>query len=153
MKALLITLSLLTFSFGFAQTDQEDLAIVKAVFNKEKKMLVQDYMNFATPNDAFWAVYDEYEVKRSNLSMQRLDIITDYADQYNNLTDDQANALAKRIFSNDSAFESLHKTYFKKVAKVAGAKSAAKFLQLENYLQTIVRKKTMENIPFIDELD
>jgi hypothetical protein len=153
MKALLVTLSLLTFSFGFSQTDQEDLAIVKAVFNKEKKMLVQDYMNFATPNDAFWTVYDEYEAKRSNLSMQRLDIITSYADQYNNLTDDQANALAKRIFSNDASFDNLHKTYFKKIAKVAGAKSAAKFLQLETYLQTIVRKKTMENIPFIDELD
>lgn len=153
MKALLIALSLLCFTFGFSQTDKEDLAILRAVFNKEKKMLVQDYMNFDAPNDAFWKVYDEYETKRADLSMKRLTILTDYADRYNNLTDEQATDLANRIFSNDAAFTSLQKTYFKKVAKVAGARNAAKFLQLENYLQTIVRKATMDNVPFIDELD
>jgi hypothetical protein len=153
MKALLITLSLLTFTLGFSQTEKEDLAIVKAVFNKEKKQLVLDYMNFDTPNDAFWNTYDEYEAKRSNLSMQRVQILSDYADQYNNLTDAQANDLVKRIAGNDSSFLSLQKSYYKKMSKVAGAKNAAKFFQLESYLQTIVRKKTMESIPFIDELD
>lgn len=153
MKALLITVSLLCFTFGFSQTDKEDVAIVRAVFNKEKKVLVQDYMNFAVPNDAFWTVYDEYEAKRGNLSMARLEIIANYAGQYTNLTDAQAEALVKRIESNDASFLSLQKTYFKKIAKVAGAKNAAKFFQLESYLQTIVRKKTMESIPFIDELD
>lgn len=153
MKALLITLTLLSFTFGFSQTDKEDLAIVRAVFNKEKKILVQDYMNFDAPNDAFWAAYDEYEGKRSKLSMDRVQILSDYANQYNTLTDAQAEALVKRVESNDSSFLSLQKTYFKKIAKVAGAKNSAKFFQLESYLQTIVRKKTMENIPFIDELD
>lgn len=153
MKTLLTTLLLLTFAFGFSQTDKEDVAIVRAVFNKEKKMLVQDYMNFGAPNDAFWAVYDEYEAKRGDLSMARVEILADYANQYDNLTDAQAEALVKRIASNDASFLSLQKTYFKKISKVAGAKNAAKFLQLESYLQTIVRKKTMEAIPFIDELD
>ena len=153
MKALLMTLALLSCTLGFSQTDKEDLAIVRAVFNKEKKMLVQDYMTFDTPNDAFWTEYDAYEVKRSNLSMERVQILSDYADQYNNLTDAQAEALVKRITANDASFLSLQKTYFKKISKVAGAKNAAKFFQLENYLQVVVRKKIMENIPFIDELD
>ena len=153
MKALLITLALLSCTFGFSQTDKEDIAIVKAVFNKEKKMLVQDYMNFSTPNDAFWKEYDAYEAKRSNLSMERVQILSDYADQYENLTDAQAETLVKRIVSNDASFLSLQKTYFKKISKAAGAKNAAKFFQLESYLQTVVRKKIMENIPFIDELD
>jgi len=153
MRALLITLAFLSCTLGFSQTDKEDLAIVKAVFNKEKKMLVQDYMNFSTPNDAFWAEYDAYEAKRSELSMQRVQILSDYATQYETLNDAQAEALVKRIASNDASFLSLEKSYFKKMTKVTGAKNAAKFFQLENYLQTVVRKKIMENIPFIDELD
>ncbi|MHA3786862.1 hypothetical protein ACX0HA_01530 [Flavobacterium hauense] len=153
MKAFLITLALLSFSFGFSQTDKEDLAIVRAVFNKEKKILVQEYMNFDAPNDAFWSLYDEYETKRGNLSMTRVQIISDYADQYNNLTDVQAEAIVKRIFSNDEGYHSLQKSYYKKMSKVIGAKNAAKFFQLEAYLQNIVRNKTMQSIPFIDELD
>jgi hypothetical protein len=153
MKTLLTTLLLLTFTFGFSQTDKEDIAIVRAVFNKEKKMLVQDYMDFEAPNDAFWALYDEYEGKRGELSMKRLEILSDYAMQYDNLTDAQADALAKRIFSNDASFLSLQKTYFKKISKVAGAKNSTKFFELEAYLQAIVRKKTMETVPFIGELD
>jgi hypothetical protein len=42
---------------------------------------------------------------------------------------------------------------FSKAKKVIGGKNAAKFVQLEQYLQTIIRSHIQDNIPFIDELD
>jgi hypothetical protein len=37
--------------------------------------------------------------------------------------------------------------------KVLGGLEAAKFMQVENYLQTSIRSEVQEAIPFIGELD
>lgn len=156
MKKLFFLLALFTLGItaGFSQTDKEDLDIIRAVFSKEKKALVQDYMDLqGTQADAFWAVYDQYETKRKELSSERFKIISDYANSYGQLTDEQADALAKRTLSNEGSFISLQKSYLKKFSKAVGGKNAAKFLQLDNYLHVVIRKEIMEGIPFIDELD
>lgn len=153
MKLLLTLIFSFAFTLGYSQVEKEDLAIIKAVFNKEKKALTSDYMDFQQPNSQFWTVYDAYEKQRSKLSMERLRILKEYAMSYETLTDSQINDLMKRKLKNDADFTSLQKSYYKKFAKAAGTKNAAKFIQLETYLQIVVRKETMDAFPYIGEYD
>lgn len=154
MKKLLIVAALLLgISLGYSQ-NKEDLEIIRAVFSKEKKTLVQEYMALeGTQATAFWAVYDEYEGKKKELGNERFQIISDYAKGYDQLTDEQADALTKRALNNEQSYISLQKSYLKKFSKAVGGKNAAKFLQLDNYLHVIIRKEIMEGIPYIDQLD
>lgn len=153
-KLLLLSAILLSSTIGFSQTDKEDLDIIRAVFSKEKKMLVQEYMNLQDDQaNAFWPVYDQYETKRKELATERFKIISDYAKNYEQLTDEQADNLAKRSLNNEQSFIGLQKSFIKKFSKAVGAKNAAKFLQLENYLHVVIRKEIMEDIPYIGELD
>jgi hypothetical protein len=152
-KLLVLSVLLLNAAIAFAQTSKEDAAIIRAVFNKEKKEIVQQYMALSGPtSDAFYAVYDEYEVKRMDLSAERLAVLSDYAEHYDSLTDEKAADLAKRLLSNDKSINCLQKKYFKKMAKAAGARNATKFLQLDAYMQSAIRMQIQDSIPFIDEL-
>ena len=155
MKKLLIIICITSgFFTAKAKSNKEDIDIIQSEFGKNKKELVSEFMQVAAKDSvAFWKLYDEYEDKRKALGKERINILQQYADQYQTLTDDQASKLATSTFSNDLNYDKLHETYFKKFSTVSGAKNAAKLFQLETYLQTIVKLAVMNNIPFIGELD
>jgi hypothetical protein len=148
-----ITVLLLSFSV-FAQSNKEDVDIIQSAFGKEKKDIVNQYMQVSgAKSDAFWKLYDEYEDKRKAIGRERIDLIQQYADHMDSLNDNKAKQLATSSLANDAKYNSLYQTYFKKFSDVVGGKDAAKLFQLEMYLQTITRLYIMDNIPFIGELD
>lgn len=152
----IVIASVLTFasSAAMAQSDKEDVAMIQAAFGKDKKILVSYYMEIA-PKDsvAFWKLYDDYEDKRKAISRERLEGIKKYADEYTSLDNTKATALAEASFNNDLKLDKLHQTYFRLFSKIIGGRDAAKLFQLEAYLHAYVRFTTLDNIPFIDELD
>lgn len=156
MKKVLIVIACACFSFGSvkAQSNKEDVDLIQAAFGKEKKGLVSQYMMVkAKDSVAFWKLYDEYENRRKALGKERIKIIENYANNYDNLTDAKATELSRAALKNDGNYVKLHSEYFEKFAKIIGGKAAAKLFQLETYLQTIVRAQIMDEIPFVDELD
>ena len=154
MKRILLTLVFTAFTLGvFAQIKNEDLAITQAYFQKDKKDLVKANLKLSdAQSQAFWPIYDQYDAKRLALSNQRVQIINDYLKAFSTLTSDDAIALTNRVFANDKSYLDLKKSYFKKFAAAIGGKNAAKFYQLENYVQEIVRLKVQDEIPFIGEI-
>ncbi|ATL48346.1 hypothetical protein COR50_14885 [Chitinophaga caeni] len=106
----------------------------------------------STKGGAFWKVYDKYENSRKGIINNRLNILKDYADEYKTLNDAEAINLANRAIKNKLAAEKLNKKYLKRFSKAIGGKGAAKFMQLENYIQTVISSSIQEQLPFIDEL-
>ena len=154
MKRIILTAIVSLFAISaIAQVSNEDLAIIQAKFKKDKKELIKQAMQLSdAQGQAFWPIYDEYETKRQELSATRAGIINDYLKKYNTLTDEEATDLVKRTLENDSENTKLQKTYLKKIEGVVGGKNAAKFYQLESYLQSNIRMSVQDNIPFIGEL-
>jgi hypothetical protein len=154
MKRIFLTLLLSAFTFAvFAQIQNEDLAITQAYFQKDKKDLVKSSLKLSeAQSQAFWPLYDQYDAKRLALSNQRAQIINDYLKAFKTLTGDEAVALTNRVFASDKSYLDLKKSYFKKFVAAIGGKNAAKFYQLENYVQEVVRLKIQDNIPFIGEI-
>lgn len=155
-KTIIVLAACFITATTFAQdaVSKEDIDVIQSVFGKEKKELVQQYMTLAPDQSAkFWSIYDEYEVKRKELNRQRIGIIQDYATAYDKLDNAKADDLAKRALENEISLDKLHLQYYKKVSTAVGGVNAAKFFQLEGYLQTIIKAHVMDQIPFIGELD
>jgi ABC-type Fe3+-hydroxamate transport system substrate-binding protein len=155
MKRILLAAILMAFTLGaFAQVSSEDLAIIQSVYSKDKSDIIKSKLNLSdAQGKAFWPLYDQYEAKRVRLSNQRVAIINDYLKKYDQLNGQSSTALMNRVFANDKAFTNLQQSYFPQFAAAVGGKNAAKFYQLENYLQLIVRLHVQDEIPFIGELD
>ncbi|OXA79026.1 hypothetical protein SAMN05444397_102258 [Flavobacterium aquidurense] len=156
MKKLSVILVLAIASFSsYAQSSyKEDVELVQSIYGKSKSDLVRQYMNLSdTQAAAFTKVYDNYEMERKTLGQNKLQLINDYASNYATLTDEKADELAKGTLKNNQDYEKLYSKTYGQAKKAIGAINAAKFIQLEVYLQTVIRNEIQESIPFIGELD
>jgi hypothetical protein len=152
-KLFLLSCFVLTSPFLlFAQSIDDEITLIQAEFGMGKKQLVEAYMDLPeSVSNGFWAVYQEYEAARQQLSRERIIIINDYLESLDTINEDQANSLAMRTLNNDLALSKLHKTYFKKFKKATSARDAAKFLQVDVYIHNTIRNALQQELPFIDE--
>lgn len=155
MKNVFLLLAVVFSASVFAQsTLKDDVDVVQSVYGKSKSELVSQYMALTgTQAAAFTEIYDAYEVERKKLGQEKIQLINQYATDYTTLTDDKADAIAKGALKNNVAYDKLYSSYYDKVKKAVGAVNAAKFIQLEIYLQTEIRSSLQNAIPFIGELD
>lgn len=156
MKKLSIVLIIAIASFSsYGQSSyKDDVDLVQSFYGKTKSDLVREYMNLSeTQAAAFTKVYEKYEAERKTLGQEKLKLINDYAVNYATLTEEKADELAKGTLKNNQGYEKLYSKTYEQVKKAIGAINAAKFVQLEVYLQTIIRSQVQESIPFIGELE
>lgn len=154
MKKLLTLAAICLSTVAFAQSNKEDVDFIQSIYGKEKKSIVAEFIKLDdAQKDAFWKLYDEYETQRKELGKQRIALLEKYAANYGTMDDATTSKLIKDIAALGVKTDKLIATYHKKIEKVAGAKAAAQFYQLEAYFLSAIRVSILESIPFIGELD
>jgi len=137
-----------------AQSNTEEVDYIQSIFGMEKKAIVDDFIKLdGAAKDAFWPLYDQYEVERKELGKRRLALLNDYAEHYDGMRDEKIDELAKSGSKQVKMDEDLRYKYFNKIKKVAGHTAAAQFYQIEGYFNAAIRMSILESIPFIGELD
>ena len=151
-KLLSIAILVFTTTSIFAQTQQEEIDYYQSIFGMEKKLVVAAFLDLEE-NDPFWSVYNEYEQGRKELGQKRFKLIVDYAENYDNLTDEKTDELVKTNQDIRNSTTKLLNKYYKKVKKVSGSKTAAQFYQIENYFIIAITAQIYSTIPLVGELD
>lgn len=154
-KFLLSTLVLFTIGIAcsFAQTVDEEIALVQEAFGKDKKALVEEYMKLSPEKAAaFWPVYEAFEVERKLISKERMLIINEYISEFTHIGNEEADVLATRSLKNDTKLNKLYTSYYSKFKKATSAMDAAKFLQVEFYITNTIRNAIQQELPFIGEI-
>lgn len=129
---------------------QKERDIIASTFGMDKKSIVTKYMKFSSEEaEAFWPVYTQFARASQDLAYRRVEIMLDYIDNYQDLSDMKAEELALGLAQNNIDWSKLQKQYFKHFKKAIGAKRAAQFLQLDYYIQTTIRAELQDALPFI----
>ncbi|WP_111670373.1 hypothetical protein [Algoriphagus litoralis] len=156
MKKLLLSAFILVavgFGNSFAQTVDEEIALVQEAFGKDKKALVEDYMDLTPEKSAaFWTIYEAYEIERKEISKERMLIINEYIEEFTRIGNEEADVLATRSLKNDARQNKLYSAYYKKFKKATSAMDAAKFIQIEFYISNTIRNAIQQELPFIGEI-
>lgn len=148
-KILLVFIVLLSFQLS---AQNAELEAFKDLFNSEKKTLLSKFMELdATEATAFWSIYDSYSLERKEIANRRISFLERYIEQYDSLTDDQADALVTESFSIRDKNEKIQKKYYKKIKKILGATKASQFVQFERYVQTAIDQELQSALPLIGE--
>lgn len=138
--------------FSNAQSVADEVTLIQSAFGLEKQELVKQAMQLSGEKDAaFWEVYRRYEEERRAISRERLSVINEYMENYNTMTDAQAEALARRTLAADESITKLYKKYFPVFKKATSATDAAKFLQLDRHINTTIRLVISDQLPFLVE--
>jgi hypothetical protein len=148
----LVLLGMALAPSSYAQSDKEETEFIQSIFGMEKKAIVAEFLKIESSNP-FWVLYDEYETNRKELGKERLNVLTDYVENYDNLADDKYDEVVASMISLRKSNDKLIDTYYKKIKKASGSKIAAQFFQLENYFLSEIRSVVMEEIPYIGEFD
>jgi hypothetical protein len=152
--SLLSFLSLFFFS-SFAQSNKEDIDMIQAIYGKEKKAIVEEFI--MPPDDAkkaaFWSLYDSYETERKALGQKRVSLLEQYVNSYDSLDDKTVDDIMKQSMALQKSVDGLIGTYYDKIKKSVGVKQAAQFYHIESYLLSATRIYILGNMPYIDNLE
>jgi len=152
MKIILLTVIIAVFTIGTYAQSTEEVDLVQAAFGIEKKEIVMNYVKVTEEQKiAFMEVYENYEADRKELGKTRIDLLNQYANQWENITDEQADAWMKKVMSLSLKQNKLIKKYYNKVKSATDARVATQFYQIEAYILTTIRYSILESIPFVDE--
>jgi hypothetical protein len=154
MKRILCTLILITIVTFSSYSQNENIDLVQSVIGIKKKEAFKSFMILNNSNnDIFWELYDEYELKRKELGKERIELLENYVNKYDNMNEESTAMALKQMITMTSDLNKLIASYSKKIKKSAGAKPAGQFFQLETYITSVVRVSIMENIPLIGEFE
>lgn len=157
MKKIVFTLTLTFVTLStivFAQSNTEEVDMVQSIFGMEKKAMVSEFIQLdGVQADTFWAIYDEYEMKRKELGKARLELLEVYAETYDSMDEVTAEAILKDMIALQSSTNNLISSYSKKIKKKVNVKTATQFFQIEGYVLSKIRTEILENIPVIGEMD
>jgi len=133
-----------------AGTVRSAIDLIRADVKTEKAYIISQNVTFTADESAeFWPLYNEYNTALNLLLDERLGMIKDYLEHHEQLTNDQAAALAEKVFASEGKRLELKRTWFKKFTEVIPATKAAKFYQVENQLNAALDLKLMDSMPLI----
>ena len=160
MRVLLATLaaSVLLLSAARAQTAEvsakpltdTDIQLLRSDIQAQKEQIIAHTMQFTdAESTAFWPVYRDYAHDQQVIGSERVELIKDYAKNFDTLNDAKANELTERMLNLEAKNVNLRQSYWPKFAKALGAKRAAKFYQVDNRLTMMVNVQLASEIPLV----
>ncbi len=152
MKKLIYVMLLFSFTSVFAQNIDDYVQLLRSDLRTEKTALISKVMHFTDEESkAFWPIYREYELELGKLGDKRLENIKDFAANFDNMTDDKADDLMEKAFDFQEEKLDLEKSLYKKTKKILGAAKAAKLIQLEHQINTLIDLKIGSELPLIEK--
>lgn len=140
--------------FASAQVAKDEVQLVQSIWGMEKRAIISEYMKFTEAElTKFLPIYEKYATEQKKLGEERIQLIAEYAQNYTNLTNELADNLTQRYLKNNAAIDKLQLKYYGQIKKEISAIRAAQFMQLEVYLQTMMRSELQNSLPMIGELD
>jgi hypothetical protein len=132
----------------FAQSGE--IALTRQVVQTERQALVTAAMELTEQEGAaFWPLYREYRGAMAKVGDRGQALITDYAAKYATLTDADAQVMLDEMLAIDTEALKVRKDYVKRFGKILPAKRVARFFQIENKMDAVIKADLAETIPLV----
>jgi hypothetical protein len=95
----------------------------------------------------FWPIYKDYEARLNKLDDERVDNVDEYVRGYNRMTDQKADELMQKGMAYQRQRAELLASTYERVKQALGAVTAARFLEVESQLQSIIDLQIDSSLP------
>lgn len=100
---------------------------------------------------AFWPLYDEYAQQIGAIGDRVAALVADYEKSFKDLSDEKAMQLITGYLDAEAERAKLRRSYLDQFAKVLPGRTVARFFQLENKIDAVLRYELARTIPVVDE--
>jgi hypothetical protein len=125
--------------------------LLRKDIRSQKKQLIAANLDL-TDKEAqqFWPLYDQYTAELVKINDKKYGAIKDFAQNYDTLTDDQAESLTRQSLEVDESVAQLRIRYIPIFRKVLSGKKTALFFQLDRRLVMLIDLQLSSEIPLVE---
>ena len=129
----------------------QDIEMLRANLRQQRKEIMAQNM-VLTPDEAtkFWPVFDQYRKEAIKPNDLRWEVIKAYADNYDTMTDAQAQDYMKRANDVDVQLLALRIRYVPIFEKVISAKKTALWYQIDRRIDLLINLQLSSVIPMVN---
>ena len=150
MKFLSAFVLLLLFSTSTpAQTALDDqIALARQSAYTDRKVILLGNMSFSSSESAeFWPAWKEYRAAMAANGDRMLAVIKDFAEHYEEMTDQKASELLTDSFSIKMQDVVIKQQFAKKINKFMPSQKVMRVIQIENKLDAAIKLQLAAEIP------
>ena len=135
---------------GAASAQEQYVELLRQDINTQKTAILTEAMDLDDAQaQKFWPIVREYDLERAKIADRRLAVIKKYAANYETMTPDMADELMSESMKIDSDMMGLKKDYYKKISKELSHVEGARFLQVENFVDNLLRLQVQSELPLV----
>src|SRR5262249_24577224 len=124
------------------------IALMRRDVRQEKAEIMGSMMALNAQDAAkFWPIYSDYDLELAKLNDQRVANIKEYVDNYNSLTDDEADKLVRNAAAYHKERAELLGATYEKVKQALGGVTAARFAMVEHQILAIIDLQIVSSLP------
>jgi hypothetical protein len=124
--------------------------LLRSDVRSEKIAILTEVMQFTDAEDAkFWPIYREYDTELAKINDDRLALIKEYAVNYEKMTDAVADRLARGALDLEARRNAVKLKYYERFKSALSAKTAARFLQVENQILLLLDLQIAASLPVV----
>lgn len=154
MKSLPALLLLLFVSNpASAQTAMdEQIALARQSVHTDRQVLIMGNVHFnADESAAFWPTWKQYRAAVSANGDRALNLVKDFAENYEKITDLKANELLVDSFSIKMQNLVIKQNFAKEIDKFLPTKKVMRIIQIENKLDAAIVMNLAAEIPLVNQ--
>src|SRR4051794_15661445 len=99
----------------------------------------------------FWPIYDRYQQEINAVGDRLVGVIQDYTANFSTLSDDKAMKLVDDYLAVEADRVKVKRAYVAEFAKALPGRKVARFYQIENKMDAVIRYDLAATIPVVEE--
>jgi hypothetical protein len=124
------------------------IALMRRDVRQEKAEIMGSMMALTAQDSAkFWPIYSAYDEQLNKLNDQRVANIKLYVENYNHLTDDEADKMVQSAVAYQKARAELLGKAYEDVRQALGGVTAARFALVEHQILSIIDLQIVSSLP------
>jgi hypothetical protein len=159
-RPLLAVIAALVLASGSAQAadkaaaaaPQSEQSILLDTIRANRKALVAVNLQLSEEEAGkFWPLYDKYEKELNTVGDRVLAVVEDYSKSFHNLSNDKAAKLMEDYLAAEAERVQVRRTYLPEFLKVLPGRTVARFYQIDNKMDAVLRYDLAAAIPVVEE--
>jgi hypothetical protein len=131
---------------------EASLGVLLETLRSNRTALVKVNLDLTPEESAqFWPLYDRYQQEISAIGDRMLAIIEDYKANFRTLSNEKALQLINDYLAAEADRLQVRRTYLPEFAKILPGRTVARFYQIENKIDAVLRYELAATIPVVDQ--
>jgi hypothetical protein len=148
MKKWIAIAALLVAPALIAQTIHDEIAFTRAQIQADRQGIIAASLSLTEPQATkFWPLYREYRQALEKPADRVWNLFTTYGQNWSSMTNDDAGKALNEWLSAERDTIEIKQKWAKRFSKELDPVTAARFFQIDNKLDTIIRLEAASQIP------